>query len=664
MRRSVVCSVILAACSAPDEGVRPLEYEVFTHETSSEQTGLATGEYTTPAVTYGSIPVEAKFTHVLNFRITPMLPPHREALRTNGPLILIADDGDALVFSPMDHFYVSLVWFEDGMIHYGVEGEIDTLPRGFVHRFLMVTGHGVNATVDAWGARLRSDRGTTAPDRYADTGIGYLGYWTDNGAHYYYDTEGDLNEEDTMLAVKEEADRIGVPYGYLQLDSWWYFKAPGVGLNPWGGVTSWTPQPEMFPSGLEAFQQELGLPLILHNRWFAPENDYEAEYDFVEDEGPHMALPANRAVFDALMADAVRWGAFTYEQDWLIPQYWGVPHLRNGVDHTARWMGDIDGAALDANLTVQITMPGASHLMDAIDRPSVTSVRTSIDYSAEASKAGFWPQFHTVNLLAGALGIWPFKDNFHSSEKWGEAEALISILSAGMVGVGDGLGRTKVDLVMATARADGLLLKPDRPATPIDPMFLNHQRPYTTSTWSDHAGRRWHYIAAYHIDRTDESQVALDDLFAAFAYDGIPMSKMFVLPEKITNWRMSLDELRGADGDDGDYVLYDWRAKSARVVDRELDLPRTTDAYDHSYQVLAPILDGDWALIGETTKFVTVADRRFTSIDVDGDRLVVEVTGVAGEVVELAAYDADREQLVSKSVALDAQGRGAVTFAR
>ncbi|MEQ9504031.1 MAG: hypothetical protein RIT81_44660 [Deltaproteobacteria bacterium] len=662
MRRCGVFLLLAFGCSSSDEVTRrPTEVEVFTHTTATEQTGLATGEYTTPALTYGSIPVEAKFEHVLNFRVTPMLPPHREALRTNGPLILIADDGDALVFSPLDHFFVSLVWFEDGAIHYGIEGEVDTVPAGMTHRFVMVTGYGVNATAEAWGAHLRADRGTTAPDRYADRGLSHLGYWTDNGAYYYYDTEPGMNEEDTMLAVKEEADRIGVPYGYLQLDSWWYFKAPGSGLNPWGGVTSWTPQPEMFPSGLESFQQRLGLPLILHNRWFAVENDYRDDYDFVDDEGPMMALPADRAVFDALMDDAVRWGAFTYEQDWLIPQYWGVPHLRNGVGKAARWMNDIDEAARDKGLTTQITMPGASHLMDVVDRPSVTTIRTSIDYSAEASKAGFWPQFHTVNMLAGALGVWPFKDNFHSAEKWGEAEALISILSAGMVGVGDGLGRTKVDLVMATARADGLLLKPDRPATPIDAMFLEHERPYITSTWSDRPGvGRWHYVAAYHIDRTDEDQVALDDLFAAFGYDGIPLAKMFVLPEKITSWGLSLSELRA---EDERMVAYDWRAKTARVVE-SVSLPATSSPYDHSYHVLAPILDGDWALIGETDKFVTVADERFESIVPNGDSLGVEVVGVAGEALTIAAFDADAEQIMTRDVTIDAEGRGRVTFTR
>lgn len=662
MRRWTAILLLALACSSEETKTRPTTYEVFTHENATAQTGLATGDYETPAVTYGSIPVPAKYQHLLNFRITPMLPPHRKALRTNGPLILFADDLDTIVFSPLDHFYVSLIWYEDGQIHYGVEGEVDEIPAGLSHRFLMVEGHGINRTIEAWGKRLREDRGTTAPDRYADRGLSHLGYWTDNGAYYYYETEGDLNEEDTLLAVKAEADELGVPYGYFQLDSWWYFKAPGSGLNPHGGVTRWEPQPEMFPSGLEAFQEKLELPLVLHNRWFAKENDYDDDHEFVPDDGPNMALPAGRDVFDRFMADAVRWGAFTYEQDWLIPQYWGVPHLRNGMTNAERWMGDIDTSARDHDLTVQITMPGAANLMDAIDRPSVTTIRTSIDYSAEASKAGFWPQFHTVNMLANAIGIWPFKDNFHSAETWGEAEALVSALSAGMVGVGDGLGRTNVGYVLATCRADGMLLKPDRAATPIDAMFLDHTRPYTTTTYSDRDGLgRWTYLAAYHIDRADESQRELDDLFAAFAYDAIPLDDMFVLPNEITNWRVDLGADLGLS--DERFVAWDWSDRSARVVEEHFDLVATDSPYAHRYLVIAPIFDNGLALIGEPDKFVTLADRRFERIDV-GDGITVDLVGAPNETVTVAAWDVEDNRLRETTVTLDANGTGRAMISR
>ena len=155
---------------------------------------------------------------------------------------------------------------------------------------------------------------------------------------------------------------------------------------------------------------------------------------------------------------------------------------------------------------------GAMHLLDALDRPGITTMRTSIDYNHEISKALFWPQFHTVNLVAWAVGLLPFKDNFHSNEAQGEAEALISALSAGMVGPGDQIGTFDAELIKRTCRADGLLLKPDRPATPLDAMFLPHQRPYLTRTWSrrEDAGE-WTYLSAYRFSGACTAQTYIAD---------------------------------------------------------------------------------------------------------------------------------------------------------
>ena len=42
-------------------------------------------------------------------------------------------------------------------------------------------------------------------------------YWTDNGACYYYDTIKFPNYEDALVAVKEQADKDGIPFRYLQV---------------------------------------------------------------------------------------------------------------------------------------------------------------------------------------------------------------------------------------------------------------------------------------------------------------------------------------------------------------------------------------------------------------------------------------------------------------
>jgi hypothetical protein len=607
---------------------------IYTYTFPETLTGVATGDFYDPAHSYPPIPVDPKYTHALTFQMTPFAPPAREVVPGNGPLVLFSDDLDVLVFSPLDHFFVSLIDFQDGQINYGIEGEVEEVPAGMVHRFLLVRGKGIRATIDYWGDRMRAEGGHTRPDRYADTGLSTLGYWTDNGAAYYYKTRPGWNEQGTLLAVKEEADRLGVPYGYVQLDSWWYYKEPGFPAPK--GLIRWEPLPEMFPQGLAAFREKLGLPLIAHNRWFAPLNDYLADHPFAIEE--KMALPLDRSVFDRFMDDAAVWGVQTYEQDWLISQIWGLKYLRDHVDHAESWMRDLDDAAADRGLTMQVCMPGAAHLMDAIYRRSWTTARTSTDYRKDVSKESYWPQFHTINLLAYAVGLWPFKDNFRSAEKHGEAEALISVLSAGMVGASDGLGETKPDILRRTCRADGLLLKPDRPAFPVDAMFLEHARPYTTATYSARAGLgRWTYLSAYHLARGHAERSLLDRLWGLISYGGTDLGRMFVFPEAVTDWRVDL----AADlGIAGPVVAYDWRTGEARVARGTLDLPVREHLYDFDYFVLAPILPGGLALLGETGKYVTVADKRFSAIDARADAIDVTLAGTPGEEVEVRAFDA------------------------
>ncbi len=49
------------------------------------------------------------------------------------------------------------------------------------------------------------------------------------------------------MDVHDVAAQQGIPFKYILLDSWWYFK--GVG----GGVKNWTATPDTFPHGLKNF---------------------------------------------------------------------------------------------------------------------------------------------------------------------------------------------------------------------------------------------------------------------------------------------------------------------------------------------------------------------------------------------------------------------------
>jgi hypothetical protein len=303
----------------------------------------------------------------------------------------------------------------------------------------------------------------------------------------------------------------------------------------------------------------------------------------------------------------------------------------------------MDDAVADQGLTMQLCMAGAANLMDAINRRSWTTIRTTIDYRQRYSKESYWPQFHTVNMLAWAVGLLPFKDNFRCAEKYGEAEALISTLSAGMVGPSDEIGKTDPILLARTCRADGLLLKPDRPAFPIDAMFLEHERPYIAQTVSQREGvGAWTYLAAYHLSRMHPQRRFVDRLWLRGSYDFRDPRRFFVFPDRVKDWRVSLSRDLGVQGP---VVAYNWKTSEAKIAPDTFDLPVIDDLYGFDYLVLAPIFANGLALIGETGKFVTLADKRFEQVEVLDDGIRVRLRGVPGECVELRLYDVESQAL-------------------
>ena len=64
------------------------------------------------------------------------------------------------------------------------------------------------------------DKPTVQEARDKDLTLRYLGYTTDHGAFYYYNTATGLDYEDTLRAVHEYAQDRQIPYKYVLLDSW------------------------------------------------------------------------------------------------------------------------------------------------------------------------------------------------------------------------------------------------------------------------------------------------------------------------------------------------------------------------------------------------------------------------------------------------------------
>ena len=165
------------------------------------------------------------------------------------------DSGDSLVFSALDNpMAVSSHSPRQGTLHYGVYGNCSEIPAGFTISVTASVGKGINDAFQHWGSSMRKYFGKQSlqVSRSMDISLQYLGYTTDNGAYYYYNTEPDLDYGTTLSDVKKYADSQKLPYKYILLDSWWYYK----GEN--GGVSEWTAMDDVFPEGIDTLYQETG----------------------------------------------------------------------------------------------------------------------------------------------------------------------------------------------------------------------------------------------------------------------------------------------------------------------------------------------------------------------------------------------------------------------
>jgi hypothetical protein len=609
--------------------------------TTKQEITAPTGDYNTPHFALPAIAVAPGYRHVLNFREEEFVTPIRYAVPTAGPVVMYTDGLQTLTMSPLDHFMSAMQVPVKGEWRCGFGGLIEKVPAGTVTMTLLVGGEGVNAGFMRWGRLIQAWHNHQPADPYADVALSRLGYWTDNGAYYYYRTEPGMNYEETLLAVKAYADEARIPYGYFQLDSWWYPKAAIADRSSKnrGGALLWEPIPEMFPTGLAAFTAKLGLPLVAHNRFVADQSPYCKKYQcvFSNNDKKQGAYPTDPAFWDEIMDNAKKYGIEVYEQDWLYTHMAMIPWMRSGLGHAESWYDNMAEAAARRGLTMQLCMASPEFFLQQLKHGNATHARVSHDYKGGLPKAFFWMPFHKASLFARAVGLWPFKDNFQSTSgqsprynivpegnPW--EEALISALSGGPVGPSDRIGRTDRALVLRTCREDGLLLKPDRPATPIDVMFLyakniflGGRKPWIVSTESVHPMGTTTYLAAFNL-----------------------------WPQSMWQPWTKLSEL----GLSGKHLVYNYRTGEIGFTENKINFGLMSPQGDGKYFILAPVLPNGMALVGEVGKFATMSGKRFNNAELDGSAISLALEGVPGEKVTVAVY-APREPKVTAEPAAE-----------
>jgi len=551
-------------------------------------------------------------------------PPSFTPEENGTPWLLFDARGSAAVISPAANFMLASL-YGDGKaeISSGLNRGITSLPAGFNHQTLVVFGKGVNGAWETWGRGLLELEGARRPANDADVGLRYLGYWTDNGASYYYDYDRRRGYAGTLQALVERYRAEAIPIRYLQLDSWWYYKSltdpngqtgtpknPGLPLGEWnryGGLLKYEAHPALFPDGLAAFQRRLGLPLIVHNRWIDPASPYHQSYRIT---GFAVTDPA---WWQAIMGYLASAHVVTYEQDWLNVIYEHSPAFAATPGAEEAFSGGMALAAGQHGLTLQYSMALPRQYLEGARYGNLTNARVSGD-RFERPK---WDHFLYTSRLASALGIWPWSDVFMSAET---DNLLLATLSAGLVGIGDPIGAEDRASLLRAVRADGVIIKPDTSIVPLDAMYV-----------TDAARSRAPMIACAH---TDHGALRTSYVFS-YARAPRPARASFT-PAQV--------------GVSGAAYIYDPRAGKARRLGATEPFTFALAPGATAYFVVASVARSGIALIGDRDKFVPDGRKRIAALSDQSGRLTATVRFAAGEKsVQLFGYAARAPVVEAKS---------------
>jgi hypothetical protein len=326
---------------------------------------------------------------------------------------------------------------------------------------------------------------------------------TDNGGYWY---GNHVPTADNLTAVVKSIAALNISLGSLQLDPFWYHNGDE---NTNNCALSWQPREDLFPQGLVAFRKAIGgMPLILYSSlWCSTTQfvlDFEAHgFRFVNstwfnagfDEGifaqadPDTALAFYDYIFTEHAAEIDGGG---FETDFMDFSALLVPEFNTQLGAAAGWLAGMWGAAAKHGLPSQQCMSLPSMILNALDHPAVTNARASEDdFPTNPSR---WQIGYTA-LFLGPVAVRPFFDVLWTQavqpgNPYGlarrsnvELEVAVATLSMGPIWIGDGAGLTNKTLVDQFAAANGSLLHPSRPATPVDAMYSS-TAPQGAEVWS------------------------------------------------------------------------------------------------------------------------------------------------------------------------------------
>lgn len=524
------------------------------------------------------------------------------SLNTRAPWVFFDKQANAFVFSPASNFMTAVGQYgADGSLQMPIDSRITTLPAGFTHRTILSIGTGINATLQTWGQALTQLSGKHRAANDSSPLLNQLSYWTDAGAAYYYHPTDASQYVPQLLQIPGVFAQGSVPIGSLELDSWHYAKgSPPSWTSTGSGMASFQADSTIFPQGLAAFQNTLGVPLTAHARWIDAASPLRSQYK----------ISGNVAVDPKYWQDYAKYmvstGISFFEQDWLSNPAAADFNL---TDPDA-FLDNMASALGAAGRQIVYCMPLSTHILQASKYDSVVSVRVSND----AFRRGKWDELLFDSAVPSALGLWPFTDAFVSANT---KDVLLATLTAGPIGSGDSVGSVNAANLSQAVRADGVIVKPDVPIVPTDATLLGVAQssvaPIVAATYTDHNGSRTAYVLAY--ERTSGA-----------------LGPISFVPESV--------------GVASPAYVYNYFQNKGTVIQPGAPFTDTVD-YDGSYYIVAPVGPSGIAFLGDAGKFVAAGKKRIEGLSDDGT-LHVTVRFAANEKrVVLRLYSAGTGALVA-----------------
>lgn len=558
--------------------------------------------------------------HYFSYNDTVFSPSVFRLAENSTPWLLFDDAANTAVLSPASDFIVSQMHGNGkDLIASGLTPKLASVPAGFTHTSCLLVESGINRAFRGWGNALTTLSGKPRTADNADALVKYLGYWTDNGAHYYYNYDKTKGYTGTLLAVRDHYKQQNIPIHYMQLDSWWYQKSrqrmsgsiggpknadlPIGNWNAYGGTLEYSASPVLFPRDLGAFYKDLGMPFAVHGRWIDPLGPYPEKYKLSG------VAPIDPRWWNDRMAYLKANGVITYEQDWLNEIYNHTPEMARDLSIGSAFADGMAQAAQKYGLTLQYCMPTPRFFLQGSRYPNLTTIRPSAD-RFERNK---WNHFLYTSLLADAVNVRPWTDVFKSNET---GNLTIATLSSGPVGFGDEIGKESRADIMRAARADGVIIKPDAPLLPLDASILadakDEKQPLLAATYTENGPRTAYVLAA---TRTDDS------------------SRVAFKPADL--------------GLSGPVYVYDSAAKTARRLDAAATYSATLDRTGWALYTVAPVGPSGIAFLGDVDKIVGTGRQRVAAVRDEAGQLSVTLTAVPGESSITLGGFAAREPVVT-----------------